>query len=441
MKRRSYISNSGLKNPAPDYSSGTCLMAYADRRGRVYDYPDAGAAFRSGHRFLDVYEKELIRLPYGSSLFTLPDRYPVASDGDSFSAIKKDPEGRDISGVSAFLASGYLRTYLPAYERKSNSVALPLWAYAGLVVREGEFYVPAMRIDGDPRSDPAIHENHSELKKAINAARKEMKGNRLVDQLSRCSLHYNCLCSRNFFLGRYECPVPTSPACNADCLGCLSDQDETSGFSQSHYRIDFSPSPDEIADIISRHFSRVGHAVASFGQGCEGEPLLVADNLLEAIGRVRAKTSRGTVNLNTNGSIPDRVKDLISAGLDSIRVSLCSPTKKYYDRYHRPLSYRFDDVIRTVELSLEAGIFVSINLFFMPGFTDSFSEVESLFRFLDRFPVSMIQTRNMNIDPDYFFENIGFPDEDFIGIRGLIDMLGSKYPAVKLGYYNPPIRE
>jgi protein gp37 len=77
----------------------------------------------------------------------------------------------------------------------------------------------------------------------------------------------------------------------------------------------------------------------------------------------------------------------------------------------------------------------------MPGFTDSIGEVESLFRFLDKFPVNMIQTRNMNIDPDYFFEKIGFQDEEATGIRNLIGMLRDKYPDVRLGYYNPPLKK
>ena len=97
--------------------------------------------------------------------------------------------------------------------------------------------------------------------------------------------------------------------------------------------------------------------------------------------------------------------------------------------------------MKTIETALDKGIFVSINLFFMPGFTDSVSEVESLMRFLEKFPVSMIQTRNMNIDPDYYFDKTGFADEDFIGISNLISMLRDKYPKLRLGYYNPPLKK
>jgi len=93
-----------------------------------------------------------------------------------------------------------------------------------------------------------------------------------------------------------------------------------------------------------------------------------------------------------------------------------------------------------VELALSKGIYVSINLFFMPGFTDSESETDSLMSFLKNFPVNMIQTRNMNIDPDYFFERISFKDQDAIGIRNLLALIRKNFNFVKLGYYNPSIR-
>ena len=416
------------------------VMLFADAENNIYDYPNTEAVFRSGHRFVRADENELIKLPYGSYMFMLPDRFPVTLSNNKFKSIKKNQYGKYINAVSAFLASGYLRTLLPAFEKSDTSVTLPLWAYCGAALTGDEFYATALRIDDDERSDPHIHEDHETLRKEIKNTKMLLPKNRLVDQLSVCATEYNCLCARNFFLGRHECPVPTSPACNGECIGCLSFQKKDSGFSQSQRRIEFSPTPDEVSEIIVHHIKQVDFAVASFGQGCEGEPLLRADDLAESIIKVRDKTDRGTINLNTNGSKPDAVKKLIRAGLDSIRVSLNSPTEKRYILYHRPVNYSYSDVINTIDIALEKGIFVSINLFFMPGFTDSISETESLINFLDRYPVSMIQTRNMNIDPDYYFEKIEFKDEDSTGIRNLIMMLGEKYKKIRLGYYNPPLK-
>jgi pyruvate-formate lyase-activating enzyme len=416
-------------------------LAYADRGGNVWDFPDIEPAFRTGRRFARVDPDELIPLPYGSYLFSLPGRFPVFYNhkNKDFNHIEVSLGGDEITAASAFLASSYLRTYLPAFIKKREAPVLPMWAYAGVVVAGGRFYVPAMRIDEDMRSDPAIHENDDELQAGIASAKKAYPENRLVNQLAKCSTRYRCLCARNFFIGRFEAPVPTTPGCNAQCAGCLSLQGDDSPFASSQERIDFSPAPEEIAEVIQRHFTRVDGAVASFGQGCEGEPLLRSGDLAAAVRLVREKTDRGTINLNTNGSLPGGVKTLIGAGLDSIRISLNSPTEEYYTRYHRPLNYAFDDVLRSLDAALSAGIFVSINLFFLPGFTDSSTEVEALEKFLARFPVSMIQTRNLNLDPDFYLDLIGFRESEPAGIRTLVNRLRDSFPKIRLGYYNPAI--
>ncbi|HPR49280.1 MAG TPA: radical SAM protein [Spirochaetota bacterium] len=418
--------------------SAEMLLAFSDREGTVYDFPGLEPAFRTGKRTVPVEREELIPLPEGSYLFSLIGRVPVSYNRENnvFSEIQRDPDGDEIWALSSFLASGYLRTYLPAFARGKNAPVLPLWAYAGVVIIDGKFFVPALRIDEDQRSDPAIHRNHRELKRSIAKVTRSLPENRLVRQLAKCSTEYNCLCARNFFLGRYEAPVPTTPACNADCLGCLSLQ-EGDDFQSSQQRLDFKPTPDEIAEVIIRHFSAVDQGVASFGQGCEGEPLLRAKDLARAVSLVREKTGSGTININTNGSRPEMIGLLASSGIDSVRISLNSPTEKYYTRYHRPGGYSFSDVLQSIGNALEAGLHVSINLFFMPGFTDMETEVQALDSFLNKFPVHMIQTRNLNIDPDFYFDHIGFEESDPVGIRNLISILKRDHPNVALGYYNP----
>ncbi len=415
-------------------------LVYADEKENVYDYPGKHPMFRTGNRWVPVSGQELIPLPFGSYLYYLPGRHPVYYDPKRKKGVPmvSGPDGQRIWAVSSFLASAYLRTYLPAFYKTADAPLLPLWAYGGVVFLKDGFYVPAMRIDQDPRSDPALHQNPGELANAIRTFKRIFPQNRLVKQLATCSTRYGCLCARNFFLQRYEVPVPTSPACNSECLGCLSFQKKDAGFLPSQPRLTFKPTPKEICEVIVMHFSKVKSAVASFGQGCEGEPLLRAADLAQAIRLVREKTDQGTINLNTNGSDPNAVIQLIEAGLDSIRISLNSPTECYYNRYHRPRNYTFQDVLKTLSVALEKNIFVSINLFFMPGFTDMTSEVEALFGFLEKFPVQMIQTRNLNIDPDFYFHSIAFQESEPLGIRRLIDLLKQKYSSLRIGYYNPP---
>jgi len=418
-------------------------LAYADGSGAVWDFPGIEPAFRTGNRFVRVDPDELIELPYGSVLFSLPKRHPVFYNprNNDFNHIEVSPDGDEIAAVSAFPASAYLRTYLPAFIRRDDAPVLPLWAYTGVIVMDGGFRIPALRIDDDVRSDPALHENDAELEKGIATLTDAYPENGLVKQLEKCSTVYRCLCARNFFRGRFEAPIPTTPACNAACAGCLSFQKSDASFAASQDRLDFNPSVREISAVILHHLTTADNAVASFGQGCEGEPLLRARDLAAAISLVRETTDSGTINLNTNGSLPEGIKALIRAGLDSVRISLNSPTREYYDRYYRPLGYRFDDVLHSIDAALSAGIFVSINLFFLPGFTDMETEVEELVRFLQRFPVSMIQTRNLNIDPDFYFDRIGFRESEPIGVLNLVKLLKKEFPAMRLGYYNPPVKE
>jgi hypothetical protein len=66
------------------------------------------------------------------------------------------------------------------------------------------------------------------------------------------------------------------------------------------------PSPEEIAEVALRHILVARNPVVSFGQGCEGEPLMVSDTIREAIRLIRTRTQAGTINLNTNASLPAR---------------------------------------------------------------------------------------------------------------------------------------
>jgi pyruvate-formate lyase-activating enzyme len=416
-------------------------LVYCGTDGNIYDEESIPASFRTGRTIVEADIRECIKLPFGSEIFSLPGRYPVSLKNGKASQVKKLYD-MNVIAASAFLPSGYLRTYLPAYVEGKEKQRLSLWAYAGIGISGDDFYAPGFRVDDDIRSDPEIHCNDDELAEKVKEVTALFPENRLVKQLSYCAQEYRCLCARNFFLGRHEAPVPTSPTCNSGCLGCLSYQDEKhSGFGSSQYRLTFAPTPEEISQVILRHFRNVPDGVASFGQGCEGEPLLRGDDLVEAVRLVRAETSTGTVHCNTNGSRPDVLAKMFDAGLDSVRVSMNSTSEKYYNPYYQPRGYTHSDILSSVKLALDRGKFVSINLFFLPGFTDSAEEVDSLVSFLSRYPVNMIQTRNLNIDPDFYLDTIQFTESRPFGIRALVERLRAEYPLMKIGYYNPRVKK
>jgi len=180
--------------------------------------------------------------------------------------------------------------------------------------------------------------------------------------------------------------------------------------------------------------------VVSFGQGCEGEPLLQGRVLEKAILLLRRYTPRGTINLNTNASLPDTVERLGRAGLDSMRVSLASAREHYYQAYFRPKGYGLQDVKESIVRLKRQGRFVSLNLFIFPGLTDEQEEYEALEEIV-ALGVDFIQLRNHAIDPLWYLKRIGFsPTGRVLGIKRLVSRLSQRFPRLRFGYFNPPLR-
>jgi pyruvate-formate lyase-activating enzyme len=270
--------------------------------------------------------------------------------------------------------------------------------------------------------------------------REALPRNRVARQLERCALEYGCRAAQNFFLGRHEGPLPVSIACNAQCLGCISLQPDGE-FRASHDRLAIPPTPKEVADTALAHLERVPCGVVSFGQGCEGEPTLFAPILIEATRRIRAASARGTINLNTNASNPKAVQALCDAGLDAIRASLNSPRPKVYAAYYNPRGYDFSDVEESLATVVRAGGHASINLLCFPGVTDTDAEFDALAGLIERTGLHRIQLRNLNLDPDLYRRAL--PRGTIRrgrGMRWLRDSLAARFPQLRFGYFNPPVR-
>ena len=402
-------------------------LLIADKNGTVFDVPFLEAAGMKGNKFFR---------------FVLPERRPVGFDADfnRFVEIEEAPftkKNVECYAVAAFISPGQTVMYNTAYSEKKGANILPLFSYAAVAFYKNEFYTAAFSIDREKRQELAGMD-HKSVERNVKSFRKIFPENRLVRHLERCALTYGCPAAKNFFLKKYEAPLPTSPTCNAECVGCISKQNKK-GCSVTQPRIEFVPTPEEIAEIALFHIRAVKDPVVSFGQGCEGEPLMQAKVLVEAIREIRRSTGKGMVNLNTNASRPDVISGLFDAGLDSIRVSMNSVREKYYAAYYLPKGYRFNDVVRFIKRAKKKNGFVSINYLTMPGFTDSRKEADALLSFLDRNSVDMIQWRNLNYDPLMYFKKlrINVKYEDTIGIDNVISMVKKEYPNIMHGYFNP----
>ncbi|MGQ9669052.1 radical SAM protein [Desulfosoma sp.] len=416
------------------------LLLYADHSGRILEHPYLEMAASSAGRLSRPSPEDLIPLPEGSEIFRLPGRFPVGYDREKkrFHVLSSDPYNprHTVDAVAAFVAPAHTQLYTAAYKTRRHAPLLPLFAYTAVGWFQGGFVTTAVRLDPDPRQDF----KHFDPETIARNARRRLRRaptNRLVQHLGRCALTYGCPAARNLFMDRWEAPLPTSPSCNARCLGCISLQEE-SGLCATQERIRFVPTAEEIAEVAVPHLLKAPRAVVSFGQGCEGEPLLQGPTLEAAIRHIRRETSRGTIHCNSNASLPDVIARLADAGLDSLRVSLNSARPAFYHAYYRPKGYSFDDVVRSIRLMKSRGLFVSLNYFVLPGFTDDPEEVRALCDLLEKAPVDLIQMRNFNADPEWILKSLGFRCvRKPMGIRRILDILRDRFPDLRFGYFNP----
>ncbi len=125
-----------------------------------------------------------------------------------------------------------------------------------------------------------------------------------------------------------------------------------------------------------------------------------------------------------------------------MRVSINSAQEKYYNRYYRPRGYKFSDIMKSIKIAKGMGGFVSLNYLVMPGFTDSEEEFTCFKKLLRVNKIDMVQLRNLNIDPVYYFKEIKIsPDPAKLrGIREVISTLKKQFPHLMLGYFNPSTR-
>lgn len=411
-------------------------LVYSDGKGNIYDAPDIEMAGRTGFDFVRINPEDLIPLPEGSQLFELPGRKPVGFDKKTGEMVVFEKGW----AVAAFVAPAHTQLFLSAYKRENNAPILPLFAYTAVGWLDGKFYVPAVRIDPDKRQDCNQFDQNLVIKNVKRKLKQHPK-NRLIHHLGEnCALRYLCPAARNYFLGRWEAPIPTSPGCNANCIGCISYQPEESGIPSTQDRLAFIPTVEEILEVAVPHLENSPRPVISFGQGCEGEPLLVWELIRDAIKEIRRKTKKGIININTNASKPEAVEELCKAGLNSIRVSMNSAIPEFYHRYYRPNNYTFNDVLESIKVARKFNCWVSINYFVLPGATDWVEEYNALIKLIRETGISMIQWRNFNIDPDWYLELIGFEGiGEKLGIKNMMSLILDKFPHIAYGYFNPPL--
>jgi pyruvate-formate lyase-activating enzyme len=425
-------------------------LLFADDRGRVYDHPELLAAVRTGDDVVAPSERP-VPLPAGSTLTLLPGRRPVGLDPVSgapvvLHEVKVGRRSFAPHAVGATLPPGFTRTFLPAAARPplatvSDAPVLPQWAYTAAALDGDAPAAWALHTDRRRHWSPLAHST-ADLPELVERTLAE-SANPIYRQIARCALEWRCFTAQNTFYARDEGAIPSSAACNAACIGCLSDQEEGMP-PPSHERIRRPPTAEEMAEVAVRHLARArGRVMVSFGQGCEGEPLVRWKEIERAVRLVRGVTRRGSIHVNSNGSLPAALARLVRAGVDSVRVSLNSASPDLYAAYYRPSGYALRDVVRAIRAAKDAGAYVALNLLTFPGVTDREGEAERLCALVARTGVDQVQTRPLAIDPDVYMavaRERGAPGRP-VGVRALVERLRAARPGLVVGNFSRARRE
>src|SRR5579859_4197013 len=409
-------------------------LVYCTPEGEIREEPRLRALAFGNH---PLEAGDLIPLPDGVTLSMMPDRLAVGETRTGEREVIARSRGW---AAAALLPIGYTRTLLPAYEKVPDTEPLPFFGYSAVAGMNGRLYVAALKTD-DPRKWHPRAFNKRALQRLVHEKQAALPTNRIVAQHAHCALDYSCPTASNLFFGRWEMAIAVSPGCNARCIGCISKQEEEDLISPQD-RLTFIPTVDEIVEVALPHLEGAEDAIVSFGQGCEGEPLMQWRRIERAIKTLRTRTSKGVININTNASNPRWLQRLYDAGLDTIRASTISGHPETYTAYYRPIGYTFEDVKESLRRARDAGLYTSINLLCFPGMIDRDREVEALLTLVRETGLRLIQLRNLNIDPEVLLPRMPALDSmgKALGIPTMIEILRREVPEVEIGNFTRPIK-
>ncbi|KAF6614423.1 radical SAM protein [Paenibacillus sp. EKM102P] len=410
-------------------------LVYADEKGNVYDHASLYGLARSADMIVEIMEDELIPLPEGATLVSLPSTRPVGMNPETGEMVSLPG---NMKAVGALLPQGFTRLCLPGYVKTDKEYKLPLFGYSAVVWKDGAFYVTAEQSDSPSKWNPE-NCDRNQVKLGVQRMTEQYPENRLYQHLSNCALGYECLTSSNTFLNRWEGGVPVSYSCNAGCFGCISEQPDDSGFVSPQTRMNFRPRVEEIVEVMLEHL-KTPESIISFGQGCEGEPSTQAKLIIDAIKEVRSVTDMGYININTNAGLNDHIRGIVDAGLDLMRVSTISALDDHYNAYYKPRGYTLANVEKSLRYASDQGVYTSINYLIFPGVTDREEEIEAMIEFAKRTKLKLIQMRNLNIDPESYLELIPPAQGEILGMKQMLEIYREELPDVVIGSYThvPP---
>ena len=187
----------------------------ANQAGEIFELDGYAAVGMAGPRLAPLSRAQTCRIPHGSELMYLPDRKPVLLNIKTgrLETLSENPyaPGENIFPVAAFNSPGYVLTRVSAYRETQTAQTLPLFSYGAVGWHEESFRSAVVLVDPEPRQD-LRRMQPKDVRAGVERMRKQLPGNRLRAHLEKCALTYGCPAGKNFFLGRYEAPLPTANA-------------------------------------------------------------------------------------------------------------------------------------------------------------------------------------------------------------------------------------
>jgi pyruvate-formate lyase-activating enzyme len=401
---------------------------HADRAGRIIVSDHAAAAFDG---CATVAFSDAVPLPTGATVLHLERE---AETLDRSGRARRVGAGR--LAVAALLPPGHLRTQLPAYADALDKPDLTPRAYAAVAADDaGTLVVAAVVIDRDPTRDVDAHPK-AEIAAKVNEALRSRPADRLVRQLARCAREYGCRAAANAFYGRGECALPIAAPSNEHPPTVIAPR--LDGEAEPREPAAFHATADEVASLATQHIA-AGGTLVSFGRACEGEPLLAARTVEDAIRLIRAATRSGTIHLETNGSAPAALRRLAAAGLDAVTIRLGSARPDTYDALHRPEGYRFADVRASLRVAAEQRLATSLLIPVLPGLFDRTEETEALIGLAEELREgSAILLRDLAADPLRALATVK-GQRACIGVAVALERLRDELPQLRVGSFVRPL--
>lgn len=400
---------------------------HADRGGRILVSDHPAIAF-DGDR--PVPFEDAVPLPADAVVVPI-DRVALASERSG----RPRPLGRGRLAAAALLPPGYLRTQLPAYVDEPGLPDLAPRPYAAVAADDsGALVTSAQQIDRDPTHDASAFAR-ADVAARVAGGLRDRPGDRLTRQLARCARDYGCRAAANAFFGRWECALPVAAPPNEHPPAVIAPRRD--GEAEPTEAAAFHPAPDEVAHRAAAHVE-AGGTLLSFGRACEGEPLLAAREIEDAIARIRQATRGGTIHMETNGSVAASLRRLAAAGLESVTFRMTSAVAGTYEALHRPDGYRFADVRASVRVAADLGMAVHVLLLVHPGLFDRADELAAVTAMISELPErTTLLLRDLHADPlrALALTRRGEP----LGVAHAIERLRHDLPHVRVGAFVRPL--